>query len=139
MGKPKDEKPVDLTEKPKLKQKIDDIKPTKVVKKRKVRRVYGLKKVYSSGLGSGGAASNAVVGKFGNTTNKNIDTVTASQEEIKGEVVSITTISIAPKVKRRVTPEYTKEMTKNNVTGQIKMKVLVKKIEKKKEKKKEIP
>lgn len=121
----KEEKPIDLTKEPKLDQKIDDIKPEKKVVKKKVRRVYGLKKVYSSGLGSGGATGSAVVGKFGNTTNKDIDTVTATKEEVKGEVASITTISTAPQITKRVKPVYTKAMRDNQVAGKIKVRILV--------------
>ncbi len=120
--KPK-EKPVDLTKKPELKQKMEDVRPK--VKKKKVRRVYGLKRVYSKGIGSGGSLSDAVVGKLGNTINKEVDTITATKEEIKGEVVSATTVTTAPRFKKRVKPEYTKEMLDNKIEGVIKVKVLV--------------
>lgn len=121
--KPK-EKPIDLTKKPELNKKVDDIKK-KVTKKKKVRRVYGLKKVYSKGLGSGGNLSDAVIGKLGNTISKDVDTVTATKEDIKGEVVSVTTITTNPRIKKTVKPEYTKEMIENKIEGTIKIKVLV--------------
>ncbi len=120
----KKEKPIDLTQKPKIAQKIDDIYKNKK-KSKKVRRVYGLKKVYSKGIGSGGNMSNAVIGKIGNTTNKEVDTIIATKEEIKGTIVSIATITTAPVYKKRVKPEYSKEMIENNIQGVIKVKVLV--------------
>ena len=119
-----EEKPIDLTKKPELKKKEDDIKkPIKKVKK--VRRIYGLKRVYSKGLGTGGSLSDAVLGKLGNTLNKDIDTITATEEELKGEVVSVTTITTQPKYKKRVKPEYSQEMLDNAVEGVVKVKVLV--------------
>ena len=122
--KKKKEKPIDLTKKPELNKKVDDIKKT-TPKKKKVRRVYGLKKVYSKGLGAGGSMTDAVIGKLGNTINKEVDTFTAVKEEIKGEVVSATTVTVAPRFKKRVKPEYSKEMLDNKVEGVIKVKVLV--------------
>ncbi len=122
--KKKEEKPVDLTKKPEMKQKTDDIRKTKP-KKKKVRRVYGLKKVYSKGIGAGGKLSDAVIGKLGNTINKEVDTVTATKEDIKGEVVSATTVTTAPRFKKKVKPEPTKEMIENNIEGVVRVKILV--------------
>jgi len=119
--------PVDLTKNPVLEQKQNDIvepqpqtEPPKVV-----RRVYGLKRVYSTGLGSGGSASDAVIGKLGNTLNVPIDTFTVTKEELKGQLVSVTTITSTPKLKNIVKPEYTPEMTENRVEGVVKVRVLV--------------
>jgi protein TonB len=124
--KKKPEEPVDLTKKPVMKPKLDDIKSTVTTTRKKVRRVYGLKRVYSKGIGAGGSLANAVVGKLGNTLEKDVDTVTATKEEIiKGEVVSTTTVTTAPRFKRRVKPEYTQEMLDNEIEGVIKVKVLV--------------
>ncbi|MBD3345610.1 MAG: TonB family protein [Chitinivibrionales bacterium] len=122
--KTEEKEPVDLTKKPELKQNVDDIVEEKP-KKRKVRRVYGLKKVYSKGIGSGGKLSDAVIGKLGNTINKDLDTITATKEEVKGQIVSATTITSAPKFKKRVKPEYTKEMLENKIEGVIKVRILV--------------
>ncbi len=120
----KKEKPVDLTEKPKLAQKKDDIQKSNK-KKKKVRRVYGLKKVYSKGFGTGGMMSDAVIGKIGNTLNKDVDTIIATKEEIKGTVVSVTTVTTAPVFKKKVKPEYSKEMIENKIEGVIKVRVLI--------------
>jgi outer membrane biosynthesis protein TonB len=125
VSKKKEEKPVDLTKKPELKQKEDDDKPVPKQEQPIVKRVYGLKKVYSKGLGSGGSLSDAVIGKLGNTLNKEVDTITASQADLKGEVVSTTTVTSAPRFKKRVKPEYSPEMLENRIEGVVKVKVLV--------------
>jgi protein TonB len=116
---------IDLTEKPLLAQKVDDIQEQKQPDTKPVRKVYGLKKVYSQGFGAGGNLSNAVIGKIGNTINTVVDTFTATQEELKGQVVSTTTVTQAPRFKRITKPEYTKEMIENKVEGVVKLKVLV--------------
>ncbi len=121
------EEPVDLTTEPKLAQKEDDIQESTPKEKstKKVRRVYGLKKVYSRGLGSGGDMSDAVVGKLGNTLNKDVDTLTATKEDVKGEVVSVTTVTNPPRFRKAVKPEYTKEMLENRVEGTVKVRALI--------------
>jgi len=119
--------PVDLTKNPVLEQKQNDIvEPQPAQEPQKiVRRVYGLKRVYSTGIGSGGSAADAVIGKLGNTLNTSIDTFTVSKEEIKGQLVSVTTITTLPKIKKIVKPEYTKEMADNHIEGVVKVKVLI--------------
>jgi len=116
--------PVDLTTKPKLAQKTDDPQEPQPDKK-PVRRVYGLRKVYSKGIGAGGAMDDAVVGKLGNTINKDFDTTTASEEEIKGRIVSTTTVTKAPRFKKRAKPAYTEAMLEHKVEGVVRVKVLV--------------
>jgi hypothetical protein len=123
--KPKE--PVDLTEKPLLNQKQDDVvksEPT-TEQTKVVRRVYGLKKVYSTGFGASGSAADAVIGKLGNTLNTEIDTFTVTKEELKGSLVSITTVTSQPKLKVNAKPEYTKEMLENKIEGFVKAKILV--------------
>ncbi len=120
------EEPIDLTKNPVLKEKVDDIQENQpVTVKNTVKRVYGLRRVYSKGIGAGGSLSEAVVGKLGNTLNKEVDTVTATKEEIKGQLVSTTTVTTAPSFKKRVKPEYTAEMLENRIEGVVKVKVLV--------------
>ncbi|HEX2959454.1 MAG TPA: energy transducer TonB [Chitinispirillaceae bacterium] len=122
--KPKE--PIDLTEKPVLNQKLDDIvKPQTDEQPKPVRRVYGLKKVYSTGFGASGNAADAVIGKLGNTLNTEIDTFTATTEELKGQLVSITRVTKQPELKVRAIPEYSKEMLENKVEGIIKAKLLI--------------
>lgn len=123
--KKKIEKPIDLTKKPKMAQKKDDIVEQKKPEEKKVRRVYGLKKVYSKGLGAGGSLSDAVVGKVGNTINKDVDTVKATKEDLKGDVVSVTTVTKNISIKNFVKPQYSKEMKDAGVEGSIRVKVLI--------------
>lgn len=125
--KPKPKKPprpIDLTDKPKMAQKADDIKKPAPTKK-KVRRVYGLKRVYSTGLGAGGRLSDAVIGKLGNTINKDVDTITATEQDIKGQVVSVTTVTMPPRVRKRGTVEYSPEMLEAKFEGTVRVKCLV--------------
>lgn len=62
---PVKEEPVDLTKKPLPDQQKDETveKPVEKVKKKKVRRVYGLKRVYSKGIGASGNAESAKIGR----------------------------------------------------------------------------
>jgi outer membrane biosynthesis protein TonB len=117
------EKPIDLTQNPVLGQKTDDIHPT--TGQKPVRRVYGLRRVYSTGLGAGGSLSDAVVGKLGNTLAKEVDTLAASKAEIKGEIASVTTVTSMPRILKTVKPEYTPEMIKNGIEGVIRIKILI--------------
>jgi len=121
------EEPVDLTKKPELEKEHDDIReePEKKQTKRPARRIYGIKKVYSTGIGASGKSSDAVVGKLGNTTGTDMDTFTAAKEDLQGELVSITTLSTPPRLKNTVKPEYTPEMIENGIEGIIKAKILV--------------
>jgi hypothetical protein len=118
----KSDKPIDLTKAPVLAQKADEtIKDAPPPKDQQaVRRVYGLRRVYSTGLGAGGDMADAVIGKRGNTINTDVDTVTATPADLKGRLVSITTVTTAPVLKSYVKPEYTKEMIDAKVEGVIK-------------------
>jgi hypothetical protein len=120
------EEPVDLTKKPLLGQKQDDITPAAgAVSEAPARRVYGLRRVFSTGFGATGGGSDAVIGKLGNTLNTDIDTIIPSKDDLKGEVVSITTITEAPRLKVSIKPEYTREMIDNKVKGVVRAKLLV--------------
>lgn len=125
--KPKENKPKDLTTKPVPDQSEDEtVKKTESkTEKKVVRRVYGLKKVYSKGIGASGDASEAIIGKKGNTLDTEIDTFTATDEELEGELASITTVTTYPKLKFQVKPQYTKEMLENKIEGVIKAKILI--------------
>jgi TonB family protein len=115
---------VDLSEKPLIKQDKDDIHQN-VTNTPLARRVYGLQKVYSTGLGNGGNLSDAVIGKLGNTLNTAVDTFKASKEDIKGQIVSTTTVTTVPHFVKMVKPEYNKEMLANKTEGVVKVKALV--------------
>jgi TonB family protein len=124
---PAKNEPIDLTKKPELNQKVDDVKPENppVTNAPPVRRVYGLRKVYSTGIGAGGAASDAVIGKLGNTLAAPIDTFVASKAEVKGAVAPVTTIQTMPKRKNSPMPEYTKEMRENRIQGVVRVNLLI--------------
>ncbi|HEX2956095.1 MAG TPA: TonB family protein [Chitinispirillaceae bacterium] len=121
----KEKEVVDLSQKPQLAQNVEDVQERKPQDAKPVRKVFGLKRVYSQGLGAGGSLSDAVIGKLGNTINTEVDTFTATEQELKGQVVSTTTVTQAPRFKKVVKPEYTKEMIDNRVEGTVKLKVLV--------------
>jgi protein TonB len=108
-----------------LAEKRDEIQVKEAPEEKPVRRVYGLKKVYSRGLGAGGSLSDAVIGKLGNTIHTEIDTISATEQELKGVVVSTTTVTQAPRFKKTVKPEYTKEMVEQKLEGVVKLKILV--------------
>ncbi len=121
----KPEKPVDLTDKPKMAQRADTKAEKPEASKKKVRRVYGLKKVYSRGIGAGGSMEDAVIGKLGNTIDKEFDTLSATKEEIQGTVVSTTTVEAPPQFIRQPRPAYSQEMLEHQVEGTVRVKVLV--------------
>lgn len=116
---------VDLTEIPPQVQKTEEIITEVLPEKKPVRKVYGLRKVYSQGFGSGGNLSDAVVGKLGNTLNTEVDTFTASTEEIKGSIASVVSLTQAPKFKKTVKPLYSRQMLENHIEGIVKLKVLI--------------
>ena len=119
--------PIDLTKKPELNKKIDEPAPDNSQAKtpEPVRRVYGLRKVYSTGIGEGGLAADAVIGKRGNTLATDIDTVTALPKDLKGTIAPITTVTQAPKLLKDVKPEYSKEMIDAKVEGSVKANLLI--------------
>jgi outer membrane biosynthesis protein TonB len=119
----KPQKPVDLTKDPKL----NATKTVVVEKKETLREVYGLKKVYSVGRGAGGSSeeSDAIVSKLGNTLEKDPDTLKATEEEIKGAVTSVATVTTKPVVLKAAKPEYTEEMKRNRVQGVVSARILV--------------
>lgn len=124
---PVPEKPIDLTKKPLLNQKMEEPKPDNSPAKTNetVRPVYGLHKVYNTGLGEGGAAADAVVGKLGNTLAADIDTFKATNKELKGVVAPASRVQKFPVRKNEVKPEYTQEMAENSVEGVIRANILV--------------
>ena len=118
---------VDLTKSPLLNQKQDFTASQQTAPqiKQEARPVYGLRRVFSTGFGAGGSVSEAVIGKLGNTLNKDIDTLTPTPKDMKGQLVSITSVSTAPRLKHDVKPEYTKEMIAARVEGVIRAQLLV--------------
>lgn len=119
---------IDLTKSPLLGQKQDFTVPQAAQQQTGsavARPVYGLRRVYSVGLGAGGSMAEAVIGKRGNTLDKEVDTLTPNAQDIKGRLVSVTTVTVAPRLKHEVKPEYTKEMLAAKVEGVVKAELLV--------------
>ena len=117
-------KPIDLGEKPTVSEipEVTDEPPSP----NEDRRVFGLQKVFSTGLGAGGSMSDAVVGKFGNTVNKDFDTISATHADLVAkEVVTSSSVTQAPSFRKRVTPEITEEIRQSGVSGTIRVRVLV--------------
>jgi protein TonB len=124
--KPESKEVVDLTKAPLLNQKTDFTAPqTAQATPQAARPVYGLRRVFSTGFGAGGSVADAVIGKRGNTLNKDVDTLRPTPQDMKGQLVSITTVSTAPRLKHDVKPEYTKEMIAAKIEGVIKAELLV--------------
>jgi len=135
--------PVDLTEKPpepvkeEVKDEPEEPPPVQEPPKPPVRQVYGLKKVYSQGLGAGGNSQDAIVGKLGNTLNKGYDTLTATKDDLRGNprggagtgpVSSAASVTKYPRLAagfRSMKPQYSKEMLQNRVEGAVKAKILI--------------
>jgi outer membrane biosynthesis protein TonB len=129
--------PVDLTKKPEpVKEEEVKEEPPPKPEPKPVRQVYGLKKVYSQGLGASGNAQDAIVGKLGNTINKDYDTLTASAADLKGRpgqggsapVTSAASVTRYPRLKagfRSMKPQYSKEMLQNRAEGPVKAKLLI--------------
>lgn len=90
-----------------------------------VRKVYGLKRVFAQGLGAGGSGEAAVVSKLGNTLEKEPDTLTATRDEVRGEVASVSAVTAKPAPLSIVKPEYTEEMKKHRIQGVISARILV--------------
>ncbi len=122
--------PLDLTKIPPVEKKepnvSEEVEPeVQNEVKKPVRRVYGLKKVYSSGIGTSNDASSAILGKQGNTLNTTIDTFKVTEQELKGELASVTSVTTLPRLKFHVKPEYTKEMLEKRIEGVVRVKVLI--------------
>ncbi|MCL2690120.1 MAG: energy transducer TonB [Chitinispirillia bacterium] len=133
--------PVDLTEKPPIikEEEIKEEEPQEQPpqEQRQVRQVYGLRRVYSQGLGAGGSSQDAIVGKLGNTLNKDFDTLTASDSDLKGgqggtapaaAPVSAASVTKYPRLKsgfRNLKPQYSKEMLANRVEGTVRVRIMI--------------
>jgi protein TonB len=124
---PREKETIDLTKAPLLNQKQDFTAPQASPEQTRqvARPVYGLRRVFSTGLGTGGSVADAVIGKRGNTLNKDVDTVTATKQDLAGTLVSITTVSTPPRLKHEVKPDYTKEMLAAKLEGVMRIELLV--------------
>lgn len=124
----------DVTESPILDQEVTlpaqspepEAQPEPHVEKEKPRRVYGVRKVFARGLGADAASGGfGIISKRGNTLAINPDTLTATEIDLEGPLVGMSTVSQAPNLIGRVKPEYTEEMITNQVRGTVKAKLLI--------------
>lgn len=122
-------KAIDLTDKNiVLAQKENNVVEKTTTTTTPVKQVYGLRRVFSVGLGSGGTSttfSDVIIGKKGNTINKDFDTLKASEKELKGEIASVTVVTSKPVIISAEKPEYTDIMKENRVTGVVSVRILV--------------
>ncbi len=88
------------------------------------RRVYGLRKVYARGLGSG-AGAGAIVGKLGNTLNTEPDEIQATAEDLTGQLAPLSTVSSPPVLKERARPVYSEAMLEARAEGTVRARLLV--------------
>lgn len=120
--------PVDLTHNPQLKGAANVVlKRVPGTSEGTPRLVYGLRRVFATGLGAEGSGdgSGAIVSKLGNTLEKAPDTLTATKADLKGPLVSVTTVTSMPTVVFFVKPKDTEEMKKNKVNGIVSVSLLV--------------
>ncbi len=124
--KPK-KKPIDLTKVKTTKKEVKKEPEKPKTDEKPVKRVFGVKKIYSTGLGTGGSMDDAVVNKLGNTVNKKYDEVKATKKELKGNIVPFEKLTKKPSLNMDFIPkpEYTKEMIKKGVEGVIRAKILI--------------
>ncbi|MDR3011957.1 MAG: energy transducer TonB [Chitinispirillales bacterium] len=90
------------------------------------RQVYGLRRVFSQGLGANGSSGDAIVGRLGNTLNANADTAAAVPDDLRPQPVAQPTIP--PRLQsrfRRLRPQYSQEMLQNRVEGTVRARLLV--------------
>jgi TonB family protein len=89
------------------------------------RRVYGLKRVYAKGIGTGGPGAGSILSKRGNTLETAPDTTQATPEDLIGPLAPLSTVTDPPVLTHRVKPVYTEEMIANQVTGTVEARLLV--------------
>ncbi len=89
------------------------------------RRVYGVRKVYARGLGSGAGSGSGIVVKRGNTLDGVADTVVALPEDLQGTLAPLSTVNRAPEPTHRVKPKYSETLRENRATGTVAARLLV--------------
>jgi len=139
--KPEEPKKVEDIPVETAKQVKEEEPPPPPKQERQVRQVYGLKRVFSQGLGAGGESGDALVGKVGNTLDKDYDTLTANKDDFKGKPVvnpvpppppppppPTAAVTKRPSLKagfRNLKPQYSKDMLQNRVEGVVKARILI--------------
>ncbi len=89
------------------------------------RKVYGLRRVFAKGLGSGAGGAGTVISKRGNTLEKEPDSLTATPEDLVGALAPLSQVTRAPELRGRAKPVYTEAMIANRIEGVVKARLLV--------------
>ncbi len=89
------------------------------------RRVYGVRKVYAKGLGTGGQGGGGLVTKQGNTLGGQPDSLIATEADLKGKLAALSSVDQAPEPVHRAKPGYSPAMRKARVEGQVTAYLLV--------------
>lgn len=90
------------------------------------RRVYGVRKVLATGLGNGsGGMQTGIVVKRGNVLDGVADDLTATDDDLKGELAALSTVERAPEPLRRVKPKYSEELVDARVSGTVTARLLI--------------
>jgi protein TonB len=102
-----------------------DLTPAETTPAAEPRRIYGVRRVFSSSLGSGRGGTGTMVGKRGNTLDPSAADAEANAADLAGPLVPLSTVTTAPDLVHRVKPKYTREMIEEEVEGVVKAKLLV--------------
>jgi len=90
------------------------------------RRVYGVRQVLAKGLGEGGHAPRmGIVVKRGNTLDGVADTLTATEADLAGPLVALSTVEQAPEPVHRVAPAYSAALIAARASGNVTARLLI--------------
>lgn len=90
------------------------------------RRVYGVRQVLAKGLGEGGEAPRmGLVVKRGNTLDGVADTLTATEADLAGPLVALSTVEQAPEPVHRVVPAYSAALVAARASGTVTARLLI--------------
>ncbi len=89
------------------------------------RRVYGVRRVFAKGLGSGSGGGSAVVVKRGNTLDGKADTLTATEKDLQGSLAPLSTVTQAPQPLERHKPQYSEALRKARARGTVTARLLI--------------
>lgn len=92
---------------------------------RTIRRVYGMRKVLASGLGTGSSDGDGLVVKRGNTLDGHADTLEATDDDLRAPVVSLSTVETAPVPVYQARPRYSPTLIENHASGVVSARLLV--------------
>jgi len=109
-------------------EKLSTVVPEKPVEETAppvVRRVYGVRKIYGKGLGNSTSEPSGLVSKIGNTVDGVADNLVATEEDLKGELASLSSVDKAPEPVRRIKPVYSQAMLKAKIRGVVTAYLLV--------------